>query len=67
MTAHKALVGAVLAALAAAAGWLTNALDDGSIAGKEWAGLLVVVVGALTAGLGVYETRNRLKAPDPVA
>lgn len=61
MTNAKAIMGSVLTALAAVATWGGLALDDGTIGGKEWFGLLGVVVAALAGYLGVYLVPNHPK------
>jgi hypothetical protein len=65
MTNAKAIMGAVLGALTAASAWGISALDNGSIGGNEWFGLLGVLAAAIGTYLGVYQVTNAPKTHQP--
>lgn len=59
-TAHKAVVGSIIAAVSAGAATLYTALDDGIVSSQEVVGIAVAVLGSLGATYAaVFITSNK--------
>lgn len=62
----KAIVAALVGALASIASVVQAAITDGEITSEEWQLIITTVIGAVVAVVGVYATRNKPPAVPPV-
>ena len=63
MTAHKAVVAAVVAALTSLIATITGRTDLDTMGAVDW---LIVVVSAIVAGLSVYAVPNKPKTVEHI-